>query len=58
MKMLPPSPVAIPAADFQLSFTVFNQTLEAVTAKPFVFQNGTLTPGQMTPVHDHLAFAH
>ena len=47
----PTTPVAIPAADFELSFTVFNRTLESVTAKPFAFQNGTLASGQVTPTY-------
>jgi hypothetical protein len=42
----PTVPVAIPAGDLRLSFTVFNQTIEAVTGKPFAFQSGTLAKGQ------------
>jgi hypothetical protein len=42
----PTAPVAIPDSDRHLSFTVFNQTLEAVTGKPVAFANGTLSSGQ------------
>jgi hypothetical protein len=47
----PTTPVAIPAGDFQLSFTVFNQTIEAVAGRPFVFENGTLSSGQVTQTY-------
>jgi FecR protein len=42
----PTAPVAIPESDRHLSFTVFNQTLEAATGTPFSFQSGTLSSGQ------------
>lgn len=42
----PTVPVPIPDGDLRLSFTVFNQTIEAVTGKPFAFQAGTLATGQ------------
>jgi hypothetical protein len=49
---LPPTaPVPIPAADHQLSFTVFNQTLDAVTGKPAAFDSGTLNTGTSTPFY-------
>jgi hypothetical protein len=41
----PTTPVPIPVGDHQLSFTVFNQTLDAVTGKPVAFQSGTLSTG-------------
>ena len=44
----PTAPGAIPAADGQLSFTVFNQTVEAVGGTPVAFENGTLSSGQTT----------
>ncbi|HVD01960.1 MAG TPA: FecR family protein [Candidatus Dormibacteraeota bacterium] len=42
----PSSPVTIPDSDRHLSFTVFNQALEAVTGKPVGFYNGVLSSGQ------------
>ena len=42
----PPGP--IPPADGQLSFTVFNQTVEAVRGAPVAFQSGALSSGQTT----------
>jgi hypothetical protein len=45
----PTVPVPIPAGDRQLSFTVFNQTLDAVTGKPVAFQAGTLSTANGTP---------
>jgi hypothetical protein len=45
----PTAPVPIPAGDRQLSFTVFNQTLDAVTGKPVAFDSGTLSTGASTP---------
>jgi hypothetical protein len=45
----PTAPAPIPATDRQLSFTVFNQTLDAVTGKPVAFQSGTLSTGASTP---------
>ncbi|HEY8811956.1 MAG TPA: FecR family protein [Candidatus Dormibacteraeota bacterium] len=41
----PTTPVPIPAGDRQLSFTVFNQTLDAVTGRPVAFASGTLSTG-------------
>jgi hypothetical protein len=41
----PTTPAPIPDGDLRLSFTVFNQTIEAVTGKPFAFQSGTLGTG-------------
>ena len=41
----PTAPAAIPAADRQLSFTVFNRTIEAVTGTPVAFANGTSSTG-------------
>jgi hypothetical protein len=51
----PTAPVPIPAGDRQLSFTVFNQTLDAVTGKPVAFQNGTLSTATGTPYHGVVA---
>jgi len=45
----PTVPVPIPAGDRQLSFTVFNQTLDAVTGKPVALQSGTLSTSTGTP---------
>jgi hypothetical protein len=45
----PTAPVPIPAGDRQLSFTVFNQTLDAVTGKPVAMQSGTLGTATGTP---------
>jgi hypothetical protein len=42
----PTAPVPIPDADRHLSFTVFNQTLEAVPGKAFAFRSGLLDTGQ------------
>ncbi len=44
----PTTPAPIPAGDRQLSFTVFNQTLDAVTGTPAAFQAGTLSTGTST----------
>src|SRR5438309_438208 len=44
----PTAPVPIPAPDRQLSFTVFNQAVEAVTGTPFAFATGTSNPGDTT----------
>jgi hypothetical protein len=41
----PTAPVPIPAGDRQLSFTVFNQTLDVVTGKPVAFASGALGTG-------------
>ena len=49
----PTIPAPIPSADLHLSFTVFNQTIEAVRGKPIAFASGTLsarTPGASTSV--------
>jgi hypothetical protein len=48
-KTPPTVPVPIPAGDLQLSFTVFNQTLDAVSGKPVVFSSGTLGSANGTP---------
>ena len=45
----PTAPVPIPAGDRQLSFTVFNQTLDAVTGRPVAMQSGTLSTATGTP---------
>lgn len=45
----PTAPVPIPSTDRQLSFVVFNQTIEAVTGTPFAFQSGSLGTGQASP---------
>ena len=42
----PTRPGPIPATDLQLSFTVFNQTIEAVTGAPVAFASGNLSTGQ------------
>ena len=42
----PTQPVPIPDGDLRLSFTVFNQTIEAVTGTPIAFQSGTLAERQ------------
>lgn len=42
----PTAPVPIPDSDRHLSFTVFNQTLEAVTGRPVAFQDGVLSSSQ------------
>ena len=47
----PTVPVTIPAGDRQLSFTVFNQTLDAVIGQPIAFQSGTLSSANGTPYH-------
>jgi hypothetical protein len=44
----PTAPVPIPAGDRQLSFTVFNQTLDAVTGTPIAFEDGFLSTGSAT----------
>ncbi|HLZ95473.1 MAG TPA: FecR family protein [Candidatus Dormibacteraeota bacterium] len=44
----PTQPVPIPTGDLRLSFTVFNQTIEAVTATPSAFASGTLSSGSST----------
>jgi hypothetical protein len=44
----PTAPAPIPAGDRQLSFTVFNQTLDAVTGTPIAFQDGFLSTGALT----------
>jgi len=41
----PTTPVPIPAGDRQLSFTVFNETLNALTGKPVAFASGTISTG-------------
>jgi hypothetical protein len=51
----PTVPVPIPAGDRQLSFTVFNQTLDAVTGTPVAFQSGTLSTATGTPFHGVVA---
>jgi len=45
----PTVPVPVPPGDRPLSFTVFNQTLDAVTGKPVAFQSGTLSTANGTP---------
>jgi hypothetical protein len=47
----PTTPVPIPAGDRQLSFTVFNQTLDVVTGKPVAFDSGILSTGASTPFY-------
>lgn len=42
----PTAPVPIPDSDRHLSFTVFNQTLEAVTGRPVAFEDGVLSSSQ------------
>ena len=42
----PTQPLPIPDGDLRLSFTVFNQTIEAVTANPFAFESGSLRSGE------------
>jgi hypothetical protein len=42
----PTVPAPIPDADRQLSFTVFNQTVEAVTGRLIAFGSGALDTGQ------------
>jgi hypothetical protein len=42
----PTRPGPIPATDLQLSFTVFNQTIEAVAGVPVAFASGALSTGQ------------
>jgi FecR-like protein len=44
----PTQPVPIPEGDLRLSFTVFNQTLEAVVGTPSTFESGTLSTGART----------
>jgi len=44
----PTQPVPIPDGDLRLSFTVFNQTLEAVVGTPSTFESGTLSTGART----------
>ena len=44
----PTKPVPIPDGDLQLSFTVFNQTIEAVAGTPSTFESGTLSAGAST----------
>src|SRR5579859_881794 len=44
----PTQPVPIPDGDLQLSFTVFNQTIEAVVGTPSTFESGTLGAGAST----------
>ena len=41
----PTTPVPIPAADRQLAFTVFNQTIEAGTGRPVAFATGASNSG-------------
>jgi hypothetical protein len=41
----PTVPAPIPDTDRQLSFTVFNQALNAVTGRPFAVASGSLSPG-------------
>lgn len=41
----PTVPAPIPQADRELSFTVFNQALDAVTGTPVAAVSGTLSPG-------------
>lgn len=45
----PTVPVPIPAGDRQLSFTVFNQSLDTVTGKPVAFASGNLSTANGTP---------
>ena len=47
----PTAPIPIPAGDRQLHFTVFNQTLNAVTGTPVAFQDGFLNSGASTPAY-------
>jgi FecR protein len=51
----PTTPVPIPAGDRQLSFTVFNQTLSAITGTPVGFHDGFLSSGTSTPQYDATA---
>jgi len=51
----PTAPAPIPAGDRQLSFTVFNQTLDAVTGTPIAFQDGFLSTGASTRVFEVVA---
>jgi FecR protein len=51
----PTVPVPIPVGDRQLSFTVFNQTLDGITGKPVAFQTGTLSTANGTPYHGVVA---
>ena len=44
----PTQPVPIPDGDLGLSFTVFNQTIEAVVGTPSTFESGTLGAGSDT----------
>ncbi len=44
----PTAPAPIPAGDRQLPFTIFNQTLDAVTGAPVAFQDGFLSSGSET----------
>jgi Tfp pilus assembly protein FimT len=44
----PTQPVPIPDGDLRLSFTVFNQTIEAVVGTPSTFESGTLSAGART----------
>jgi hypothetical protein len=44
----PTAPVPIPATDRQLAFTVFNQTIEAVTGTPTAFAGGASSTGDTT----------
>jgi FecR-like protein len=41
----PTVPAPIPISDRQLSFTIFNQALNAVTGTPVAFADGNLSPG-------------
>ena len=45
----PTTPVPIPAGDFQLSFTVFNQALDALSGVPVAFATGILSTGGVAP---------
>jgi hypothetical protein len=47
----PTAPIPIPPGDRQLSFTVFNQTLNAVAGMPVAFQDGFLSSGSSTPAY-------
>ena len=45
----PTTPAPIPAADFQLSFTVFNQALDTLSGAPIAFATGVLSSGGVSP---------
>jgi hypothetical protein len=45
----PTTPAPIPAADSRLSFTVFNQALDALSGIPIAFSTGVLSTGGVSP---------